>query len=622
MPAYPSTDPTRDPLWKYCVAACVPAISVFFLIPFELFYHQVAEWNFNHSMPLAFAAFGLVACLLLAGLTFLLLKWRRKLGIFISIILFCLGTFILLADGLAPLDVGELTGAESTGAETVSKTIAEALIFLVLVAATVFAFKHVVAIAAPFTGILLLITVAYLGFILAAERPHIGPAFAREKNPDIVGNVYHIVLDELQTDAALLYLAEDGKSDAFQGFTMFPNNMSSYLYTRASMPSYMTGSIHNKGSFRKWRTIFKEEGLLKDMYDKGYRITMHSPRPAWRNQFVAEFHSLQDTYEKETRVTAPLWSDFVGIWFARILPNFLTDEALPIGRRCGRSINGRVAPSEDDPEFAAVKGVTRTWFPTAVMQGIEPFSSVLMLKRLVKDEARRESNGEYVYAHAIIPHGPYVFRADGTFDLRMRRLRAYAYYCQIEFAFSLVEQFLAELKRLGRYGSSTIVIHSDTGHGHRAYVRRDGDLIIGSDPKRKQPKLVFLGNNLNWTKDQIVARTRAVLMVKPAGATGAMRHSDSLASLLDLRPTLTGLLKMPRPASALGVALFDEDPPADRESMFFLYNSRAEEPKEIMKIVVANQRDPKNSKLIVHGYRGKHPARGVDSNVVFVTETE
>ena len=60
-------------------------------------------------------------------------------------------------------------------------------------------------------------------------------------------------------------------------------------------------------------------------------------------------------------------------------------------------------------------------------------------------EKDRASNGEYVYAHAILPHGPYVMDAKGRFNNSLRRKEVYGYDSQVECAFRLLLKFLYEL---------------------------------------------------------------------------------------------------------------------------------------------------------------------------------
>lgn len=127
----------------------------------------------------------------------------------------------------------------------------------------------------------------------------------------------------------------------------------------------------------------------------------------------------------------------------------------------------------------------------------------------------------------------------------------------------------------------------------------------------------FLGNPFLWNKRQVLARTMALLMIKPANSSGNIKYSEKLSQLIDLRPTLADLLNLKSPRGRnKGIALFREEPPADRESVFFLYSPNAETP-QMIKITLADPKRPWDSKLFVWGYKGKRSESGADSSVIF-----
>jgi arylsulfatase A-like enzyme len=198
--------------------------------------------------------------------------------------------------------------------------------------------------------------------------------------------------------------------------------------------------------------------------------------------------------------------------------------------------------------------------------------------------------------------------------------RSLGYYSQVKCAFALVEDFLDELKRLGRYDSSTIVIHSDTGHGHCGFIRREHSYIMGSQPKKRDPALVFIDNPLHWTRSQLISRTMALLMIKPAGKSGPMKYSDKLSQLIDLRPTLADMLDLPGgPPVPDGISLVDDKPTQTRNGVFFVYPVADPEP-DMMRLTLLEQSNPSNGSIRVKGYKGKHPATGIGSNVTFEGE--
>lgn len=603
---------------NYYLMTFTPIAAIFFLIPFELYFNAREYWNFNQGIPIHFVLTGLVIYIALATIIFVSLRVRRKLGVYFSIFLFCLGTFVLLADVFSPLQASPLDGSEITSIEPLKYSLLEAFILVVIVAVSVILRPRRLAfIGASFTLLLVLLSTIYLCFIIISTEPGIGSVKHQRKNPNIRGNVYHIVLDEMQTDAALLFLEDEGAKSNFSGFTLFRYNISNYLYTRASFASYMTGSLYSKGSFRRWYKRFKQQGLLKELYKKGYRITMYSARSQWKNPYAAEFKSLQKIYEEETRTSKAFYNDFTQIWLARITPNVLSNEALSSGKKLGQWVFERFKIRESDDTFPRIKDLNRSWFPVKISEGIEPFSSVLMLNRFIDNEKKRSPDGEYVYIHAILPHGPYIFNEDYEYKPELRAKRAFGYYSQVKCALNLAAEFLEELKHLGRYDSSTIVIHSDTGHGLMGYIKRKGSDILAIIRNGDESGKSFLDNPFLWNKHQVLARTMALLMIKPANSSGELKYSEKLSQLIDLRPTLADLLDLKAPRGRTkGISLFREKPPENRESIFFLYSPQKEEP-EMIRITMSDPKRPWDSTLIVKGYKGKRSEVGVDNSVIF-----
>lgn len=594
-----------------------PVAAIFFLIPFELYYNARQYWNFNRSIPVSFAIAGLAAYIALLAIVFIALRVRRQLGIYISIFLFCLGTFVLLADVFSPLQASPLDGTEITSTEPLKISLIEAFILVAVLSMALFLRPpRLILLAVAFTLFLVLLSAGYLGLIILT--PESGPrlAWKQRKNPNLRGNVYHVVLDEMQTDAAMLFFEDEEARSNFPGFTLFRYNMCNYLYTRASLPSYMTGNLYREGSFKRWRNRFKKEGLIKDLYDKGYRITMYSPRANWKNPYVAHFKSLQKIYEEETQEKSAYYNDFTQIWLARIMPNVLTNEALLWSKGLGQWVYARFKIRKSDDRFPRIKGMKRAWLPVKISEGVEPFSSLLMLNRMIEEEKARTSNGEYVYGHAVLPHGPFIFDENCEYQPGLRKKGVFGYFSQVKCAFRLIIDFLEELKRLRRYDSSTIVIHADTGHGHLGYIKREGSNIIGIKGDKARLGERFLGNPLVWNKHQVLARTMALLMIKPAHASEDLKYSEKLSQLIDLRFTLADLLDLRSKAKTRGIPLYLEEVPKTRESVFFFYPPEDEEP-EMIRITISNPRRLWESTLVVQGFKGKRSEAGADESVIF-----
>lgn len=585
--------------WKFYLIASVPIIAIFFIIPFELYYNSKEYWNWNYSIPLVFAGFGILLYLSVLAIIGVIFRIRYRISRHICISLFCLGLFILFADIFSPLQTNLLDGSKLVSTEPLMDTVIESAFFLILIIAVLkMRNRRIVLVGVPFTIFMIILSGVYLSVISLSEKP--GPASGEIRhNPNLRGNVYHIVLDAMQTDAAMLVLSESNNEKYFTGFTLFQNNISNYLYTLASFPSYLTGSIYRGGGFADWKRMFMKRGLLASLYEKGYRITMYSPRHHWNNPFVSDFVTLDDVYEQETNIVDSQYPEFVQIWFARIMPNILTNEALSIGAEIGKYVYGLISKPKDPQKK----------FPVTIQEGKEPFSSVLMFKELIEAEKDRIPNGRYMYVHALLPHAPYIFDENCNYNPQLGAAKARGYYGNVTCAFNLVIDFLEELRRLGRYNDSTIVIHADTGHGHRGFIKKDGSRIVGTmDVQKGKRGGSYMKNKIGWTEEQVKARIMALLMIKPPTASGGLKFSERKSQLIDFYPTLIDLLDLPPPKNGRisGHSLFKKSFPQTRKAMFFLFPPGDEEPK-IKKIMIANQEMIAKSDLIDAGFVERFP---------------
>jgi hypothetical protein len=255
---------------RYYIIASTPIIAVFFLIPFELYFVARQYWNWNYDIPVNFALAGIFVYLLLSIIIKISSRINPELAAYTSVFLFCLGLFVLLADVFSPLQTTLLDGGELAGEEPLLYSLTEgAILLVIIVVPLILGLRSTISVAVPLSMALLLTSGIYFGLIVTSSTPaYISKN--RTINNDLIGNVYHILLDEMQTDSAIIYLEEKGAQKRFSGFTLFKNNISNYMLTQASLPSYITGTLYTEGSFKDWSRSHRKKGLFKDLYDKGY----------------------------------------------------------------------------------------------------------------------------------------------------------------------------------------------------------------------------------------------------------------------------------------------------------------------------------------------------------------
>ena len=554
-------------------------VVVFAIIPFSIYAHSGDDWGFPYHQTLSISAVGLIVC----AATFLVIRLIALAHVgtaaAVACALFCLGLFLLLAHVYAPIQIGPLDGSEIESEEPLRYTLIE----IGLLAAALAGFFQLrrgrgLTIASLFSLALTLVGAGYVGALAFADRDPAETETPAALAPPpgssaIRGNVYHIVLDAMQTDAFALALERAARAGSFEGFELFENNVSNYITTVPSSASYLSGSFFKGGDFDVWaRKARTSRGLPAALSERGYKVWMYAPFAYWQSRYVDHFRHNVSLYEEEIGLAPAGLYDLLHIWLASLAPNPLTDEALS-------DVEGL-----RDWLFELATGKPR---PLSIQQGLHPYSGAMMLRRLVLDEARRAPDGQYVYAHAALPHAPWVFDRTCRYvgNPRARRdaaQRREAYLGQSECAVTLAAEFVDVLKRLGRYDSSTVVVHAD--HGQRIWF---------ADRARESRTL--------GTPDAfLLSSVNALLMIKRPYAKGPLQFRQTPTQLVDLFPTIMDILNLEATHDPTGrsvYALRDDEP---REALFG-FDPTKKHGHDLVEVRIENQKDLPNSELTVLG---------------------
>ena len=547
-------------------------VVVFAIIPFSLYAHSGEDWSFRFHRLLGLPALGAVLC----ATTWLLIRLSaahsRKVAVALACLLFCVGLFALLAQVYTPIQIGPLDGADLESDEPLLHTALEAAFALVSAVVFVLLLRgRGRTVAAAFAGLLLVAAIGYGGVLLLTHEQlrSTAPKPTRSVS-DIPGNVYHIVLDSMRVNAFQAALEGTGTTAEFEGFELFENNVSNYVTTIPSSASYFTGTYYRSGEFADWVQQWrKDKGLFAAASDRGYKIWVYAPFPHWKTRHVDRFWFNGDIYELESRVAPVGLYDLIQIWLVSLAPNDLTNEALPLAAR----LRDRI--------FTWITGETR---PLTTAE-IHPHAGVLMLRRLLREESLRGANGQYVYAHAALPHGPFVFDQECHYVGRGTAPPGRNTYLeQAQCAVRLVAEFLAHLKRVGRYDPATIVVHADTGLIGR----------IGKGPPRSEPSTLGVANL------DLLRGVDALLMIKRPHAGGQLRVLDTRTQLVDLFPTVMDVLGLEPSYRPDGKSVYAIRPDEPRDALF-AFDPTKKYGHAFVKVRIDDQTDRRGSPLTILG---------------------
>lgn len=517
------------------VLASFPAVVLFVMIPLAIYLPNRVEFEHGPYLFLLFFTFALAWLAFFAAWFWLAprrgARWAPRWVFF--------GIFLGLSDLLAPVTLGSLTGGEVKIEEPLSLTMVELALALGLILA---AWKVPVRVVRSITPVLVLVLLLSEGVLAATslwgeiEKP--GRPAKIEKKVAVnekLGNIYHIVLDGNPNHNFLQNRDRFKALGSLQGFVFFPQARSNFLGTKMSFASFLTGRFFPGGSLKTWMNGWKSGGVFRAATDAGYQITSYQTYPNIGPQGAGRVYLGGDGAPRPRWVGESV--SFAKLWAVRVAPNFLQGEAF----------------------FFMEKYVS------AMVDGYPDFwarrvgHSAELMRRMIREERDRPARGQYVFGHFLLPHEPFVL------DSQCQYRFVTDHQSQTRCAFRLILELVNELKALGRFEGTSIVIHSD--HGLWASGPEESGSFI-SEPDAE--KLGINGDRYRWRNGRVLdRRSRALFLVKPAGSGQApLRVSDRRVQLIDIAPTIAGLAGL-QIGSTEGVSVLAREFPAERPLHLF-----------------------------------------------------
>lgn len=516
--------------WKSFFLILFPFMVVFVFIPSELYFNNISEWGYDYYLLLYFAVTGLIlagfAYLTICAIAFIL---NIRLGD-LAFWLLILGVFFLASDIFSPLQLGLLDGTTAGSDEPIVYTLIEiSIFFLCVIGALYFSGETY---RKWFVGLSVVSVFLFSGYFIFCVQSskvdkiknkdnarNISDVIKKETiNGKIKPNIYHIVLDAMQTDFLLEVLKKEEYREKISGFYIFENNVSNYPYTKASSASYLSGTLYKGGSYNKWAAE-NSKNLFNMMSKNGYKVFVYAKSSVIHATNESIYTSQEDLLKSKSNMRHPLFKEFIRLWFARISPNFVTNEALILGAKLG------------DYFVSFVFDQDKGFLPKTIGEGIEPYSGVLMLNEVIDKESEKPANNIYVYIHPILPHGPYVFDDECKYNLNSSDDIKTKCLKQTECAIRLLIKFMEELKSLGKLDKSLIIVQSDHGSGWES----NGFLQEASTNQNEEAFREQFGP---WSKNCLEARAMAVLMIKPPGSRSESKILSAKSQTLDVYPTI------------------------------------------------------------------------------------
>ena len=315
-------------------------------------------------------------------------------------------------------------------------------------------------------------------------------------------NVYHLLLDGFQTDMLSPYLSAEIE-ESLGGFTFFPNNEAVYHMTSTSLASMFSGKRYAYDQ-AKWEyleaSLNGESSLFHRLSEGGYVTTAYIPALQETRIEAADYLVRQEDHVRESLV-AMNTSAFARLWIY---------SQTPAGLREWFSAGGfGLGPDQTD-----LKRMEEGRF----LPYSGPVVSAVSFGRWIQEEKARPAGGRYSFIHLLMPHSPYVLRADCSFEQSVVKTDMPE---QVQCTMRLLLEFLEALHELDRFDGSLIVVNAD----HGGTYRTKNNVLVESRSRS----------------------LRALLLVKPVGKRRqeGLQVSDIQSSILDISPTILDCLGLP-----------------------------------------------------------------------------
>ncbi len=254
-------------------------------------------------------------------------------------------------------------------------------------------------------------------------------------------NIVVIVLDRLDNRYIENVLNEDPHFfDPLDGFTRFTNNLSTYSQTFPSVANMLTGKVYDYDFSKKefLAEIWKNADFLEHLKEEGFKIRLDVESSSIANR-AEDLSKLADNVElSDIEIQSDaVWRQFMLLSGLRYAPLTMKPFFWTSTDRLNNLLDLSQSASPyitDDPEYYRQ----------------------LCTEGLSKDNMYKK---QFAYLHLNGPHAPYTMNEKAQ-EVEKGNSNS---TIQTKGSFHIVYEYLSQLRKLGLYENSTIIITGDHG---------------------------------------------------------------------------------------------------------------------------------------------------------------
>ena len=402
-------------------------------------------------------------------------------------------------------------------------------------------------------GLLLIFTQATYITLLGLRQPEL-PSFKQYSISESTKftfskdkNVIILLIDTLQSNLFYEVLNEKkAYNDIFDGFSYFPDTVSSFPYTFLSIPSILTGQNYKNDQPTQnfIKNSYSQESLLKTLVNNGFRTEIYTEDPI---TLYFDTSLINNITRKETRFFDLKIKNHVlylsDVTLFRILPAqfkkyLYNDQNWRLSLQ-----NNNISPPVNNSSNIGQWGQ----------------KSINFVDNLTQKTTSDQEGSVFKFYHLRGTHLPYELTEN--LQIKVQPPDTESYKEQIRAMFTLTKAFLDKLKAIGVYDNSLIIVMAD--HGAGIPSDSSSELLLDNS---------FTKNNLSNNIDKkIISSGLPLLLIKPENSREDMHIIKTPASLTDLPKTISDYLGIPNNFPGINLLATDTAPTL-RKRVFYDYD--------------------------------------------------
>ena len=359
-------------------------------------------------------------------------------------------------------------------------------------------------------------------------------------------NIVMMIFDGFQMDLLLDMVQNNPEFEqALDGFTIYENNAAVFAKTYPSVPLLLTGKKYQKKEpLLDFIDKAYENSLMSDMVKQGWDVGIY-PDPGARLTVPLSPDHMSNI------VGGTVWSDNADTYFQtldlslfRMAPHWIKPITYNEGSFLLQNTLGQKISSFGD----------RTIDGSPVMKSSrQPHEGLAFREDLAAQGALTKNQPVFRYYHFMMPHSPFTLDKELNYGNTGSGFDSYHDYTFA--SMQLLADYLAQLKAIGAYENTTIIITSDHGNGAK-------------NTKQYDPEA---GEYYNLTKfGEHRAAAKSILLIKPENSKPGLIRSQAPTSGIDVAPTVAQIAGLSQ-SNMEGQPVFDLGEAEARERNFNFY---------------------------------------------------